>query len=109
MLSSLKSNQSCLSCLSDTLQEMKESVTNTLMEYKTTLTSQDKTISELKEDSQTLQDLNHALEEKVSELEVKLRSANSSKQCLSFKVTQLSEQLEGECVMLLMFPSGPRI
>lgn len=81
---------------------MKESVTHTLVEYKATLNSQDKTITELKENSQALQDLNQALEEKVGELEGKLRSANSSKQCLDFKVIQLSGQLEGKWYLVLI-------
>lgn len=69
------------------------SVQQTLLDYETTLKgTKDKCISELEGEARMLHGLNLALEEKVGDLEIKLRKTRSSKEG---KVAQLSEQLEG--------------
>lgn len=87
-------------CIDALDHEMKESITSALQEYKATLRSQRERISELEGDWQMLQDLNMALEEKVEELELKLRKATSARDILELKSTQLSEQLEGGTCMV---------
>ena len=79
----------------DALDHEIKSIASTLQEYQATLRSQRERISELEGDWQMLQDLNMALEEKVEELDLKLRKATSAKESLELKSTQLSEQLEG--------------
>ena len=85
-----------LSLCAGTLQDMRATVSLTLQEYKATLTSQDQTISGLREESQAQQEVIQALEEKLAQLECRLKGASSGKECLEFKVAQLSQQLEGE-------------
>ena len=75
---------------------MRESVTSALLEYRTTLKQQRERISELEGECQQLQEQNQSLEERVGELELKLRRVISAKENLNLKVVQLSEQLEGE-------------
>lgn len=90
--------------VSDALhQEMKATVTNALLEYKTTLKHQRERISELEGELEELQMLNQTLEERAAELELKFTRATSSKENLSSKVVELSDQLEGQNLLLAPF------
>ena len=78
--------------------ELKETLRRTLREYETTLKAQSSRIKELEgldREFELLHSHNEELQEKTSELELRLGKMTSSRDALSTRVEELTEAIEG--------------